>query len=321
MSRNDCFSACRPCFPRRPLAASIAHACWPTSAAPMRASRSSWRRGSSRRCRCLPAATMRPFADAMRAYLASPAVAACGKVAHAAVAIANPVDGDQIRMTNHHWQFSIEALRREVGSTRCWWSTISMRWRARCRICRMATRCRSAAAAACGGATGPARRRHRPRRVRPDPGRQQLDGLVERRRARHVFAGQRTRSRSPAIRLARVRACFGRALPVGRRRRTDPSRAGPYQGRPAEGIVSAPEISRRALAGECALSSQVIDVFCGMLGTVAGNLAVTLGAQGGVYIGGGIVPRLGERFASSPSAAASNRRAASLPTWPRCRPT
>ena len=64
--------------------------------------------------------------------------------------------------------------------------------------------------------------------------------------------------------------------------------------------LSAPEISRRALAGECALSSQVLDVFCGMLGTVAGNLAVTLGAQGGVYIGGGIVPRLGERFASSP---------------------
>jgi glucokinase len=40
-------------------------------------------------------------------------------------------------------------------------------------------------------------------------------------------------------------------------------------------------------------------MFCAMLGTVAGNLALTLGARGGVYIGGGIVPRLGERFASS----------------------
>jgi glucokinase len=36
-----------------------------------------------------------------------------------------------------------------------------------------------------------------------------------------------------------------------------------------------------------------------MLGTVAGNLAITLGAQGGIYIGGGIVPRLGQRFADS----------------------
>jgi glucokinase len=40
-------------------------------------------------------------------------------------------------------------------------------------------------------------------------------------------------------------------------------------------------------------------MFCAMLGTAAGNLALTLGAKGGVYIGGGIVPRLGERFAAS----------------------
>jgi len=36
-----------------------------------------------------------------------------------------------------------------------------------------------------------------------------------------------------------------------------------------------------------------------MLGTVAGDLALTLGAQGGVYIAGGIVPRLGAHFAES----------------------
>ena len=36
-----------------------------------------------------------------------------------------------------------------------------------------------------------------------------------------------------------------------------------------------------------------------MLGTVSGNLALTLGAQGGVYVGGGIVPRLGDFFAQS----------------------
>jgi glucokinase len=63
--------------------------------------------------------------------------------------------------------------------------------------------------------------------------------------------------------------------------------------------LAAPEISRRALAGQCALCDAALEAFCGMLGTVAGNLAVTLGAQGGVYIGGGIVPRLGERFARS----------------------
>ncbi|HBF49710.1 MAG TPA: bifunctional transcriptional regulator/glucokinase, partial [Massilia sp.] len=55
------------------------------------------------------------LADAIRAYLASPEAAAIGKVSHAAIAIANPVDGDQVRMTNHHWHFSIEGMRQEVG--------------------------------------------------------------------------------------------------------------------------------------------------------------------------------------------------------------
>ena len=48
-----------------------------------------------------------------------------------------------------------------------------------------------------------------------------------------------------------------------------------------------------------ALCAEATAMFCAMLGTVAGNLALTLGAKGGVYIGGGIVPRLGERFAAS----------------------
>jgi glucokinase len=40
-------------------------------------------------------------------------------------------------------------------------------------------------------------------------------------------------------------------------------------------------------------------VFCAILGTFAGNLAVTLGALGGVYIGGGVVLKLGELFLKS----------------------
>ena len=44
------------------------------------------------------------------------------------------------------------------------------------------------------------------------------------------------------------------------------------------------------------LCVEVIEAFCAILGTAAANLAVTLGAFGGIYIGGGIVPRLGEYF-------------------------
>jgi glucokinase len=47
------------------------------------------------------------------------------------------------------------------------------------------------------------------------------------------------------------------------------------------------------------LCREATAMFCAMLGTVAGDLALTLGAQGGVYIAGGIVPRLGARFVDS----------------------
>jgi len=63
--------------------------------------------------------------------------------------------------------------------------------------------------------------------------------------------------------------------------------------------LTPPEIIERGLAGSDAACSRTIDSFCAMLGGVAGNLALTLGARSGVFIGGGIVPRLGERFFAS----------------------
>jgi glucokinase len=64
--------------------------------------------------------------------------------------------------------------------------------------------------------------------------------------------------------------------------------------------LSAADISQQGVSGQCALCRETIDTFCGMLGTAAANLAVTLGARGGLYIGGGIVPKLGDYFATSP---------------------
>jgi len=62
---------------------------------------------------------------------------------------------------------------------------------------------------------------------------------------------------------------------------------------------TAAEIADAAAAGDCPLCGATVDMFCDMLGTVAGNLALTFGAHGGVYLAGGIVPRLGHRFAAS----------------------
>ncbi len=59
-------------------------------------------------------------------------------------------------------------------------------------------------------------------------------------------------------------------------------------------------IIERTVNGSDAICRDVMNTFCAMFGTAASNVAVTLGARGGIYIGGGIVPRLGEFFDRSP---------------------
>jgi glucokinase len=60
------------------------------------------------------------------------------------------------------------------------------------------------------------------------------------------------------------------------------------------------QITDHAMHGTDRLCAETVAMFCALLGTIAGNLALTLGARGGVYIAGGIVPRLGPMFADSP---------------------
>lgn len=45
------------------------------------------------------------------------------------------------------------------------------------------------------------------------------------------------------------------------------------------------------------LAAAALDRFCRILGAVAGDLALTFGARGGVYVSGGIAPRIAERLA------------------------
>jgi glucokinase len=58
-------------------------------------------------------------------------------------------------------------------------------------------------------------------------------------------------------------------------------------------------ITKAALEGSCPVSRTTLEMFCAILGSVAGNLAVTFGARGGVYIAGGIAPRFPEFLAAS----------------------
>jgi glucokinase len=51
-------------------------------------------------------------------------------------------------------------------------------------------------------------------------------------------------------------------------------------------------IARAALEGRCALSSRALDLFVSLYGAEAGNLALKTMATGGVYVGGGVAPKI-----------------------------
>jgi glucokinase len=55
-------------------------------------------------------------------------------------------------------------------------------------------------------------------------------------------------------------------------------------------------ISKAALSHECPLSSRAMDMFVSIYGATAGNIALILMATGGVYIGGGIAPKIKDRL-------------------------
>ena len=67
----------------------------------------------------------------------------------------------------------------------------------------------------------------------------------------------------------------------------------------AERELTAEQIGKIGTSRADELCEKTMEAFCSLLGNVAGNLALTLGARGGVFIAGGIVPKLGEFFAQS----------------------
>jgi glucokinase len=249
----------------------------------------------------LPCAGYPTLADALRAYLAmpSPAAAGAGKIRHAAIAIANPVVGDLVRMTNHHWEFSIEALRRECGFDTL--LVVNDFSALACALPHLGARHKRQVG---GGAA----REHSALGLLGAGTGLGVSGLIPAGAgwsALRSEGGHVTFSPANETEIAILRFAWGQFEHVSAERLLSGvgieliCRALAHHSGQPDLRLGAPEIVRRALAGECALCDQVVESFCGMLGTVAGNLAITLGAQGGIYIGGGIVPRLGERFAAS----------------------
>jgi len=61
---------------------------------------------------------------------------------------------------------------------------------------------------------------------------------------------------------------------------------------------NAAEITKNALGG-CPTATAALEMFCSFLGAFAGNVALTFAARGGVYIAGGIAPRIVDFIARS----------------------
>ena len=240
------------------------------------------------------------FAAAVSAYLHGLPSGELAPIEHAAIAIANPVDGDEVRMTNYHWRFSIEQMRQKLalGSLVVVndFTALAMA------LPRLGNHQRRQV----GG--GKARERSVLGLLGAGSG-LGVSGLIPAAEG-YIALGTEGGHSSFAPRDEREQAI----LQFGQRRYPHLSferlLSGPgielihaalreHAGLPPEPLP-APQITRRALNGSCAHCAATLETFCAVLGTAASNLAVTLGALSGVYIGGGIVPRLGTYFDRSP---------------------
>lgn len=219
-----------------------------------------------------------------------------------AIGIANPITGDQVQMTNSPWSFSIEAVRQQLGFERFIvindFTALALAIPdlpvTELRQLGGTTPVAGTPLALIGPGTGLG-----------------VSGLVPDSNGRwnplqgeggHVTLGASNVREADVLGLLRERfghvsaerAVSGQGLEAlhGAVCRLD--------GVATTGALPAAEISERALAHADPQCAEALDLFCAFLGNVAGNLALTLGARGGVYIGGGIVPRLGDAFASSP---------------------
>ncbi|WP_206951517.1 bifunctional transcriptional regulator/glucokinase [Trinickia acidisoli] len=252
--------------------------------------------GEISQIRVYPCADYPTIEDVLKKYLKDTKV---GRVNHAAIAIANPVDGDQVSMTNFKWAFSIEATRRALGFdtllvvndfTALAMALPGLTDSQRVQVGSGARR-QNSVIGLLGPGTGlgvsgliPADDRWIA--LGSEGGHASFSPQDEREDVVLHYA----RKKWPHVSFERVAAGPGieliyRALAARDKKRVAPA-------------VDPADVVERAHAGE-ALALEAVDCFCGILGSFAGNLAVTLGALGGMYIGGGVVPKLGDLFLRS----------------------
>ena len=241
------------------------------------------------------------LSDALRAYFLHPlaVTANVNAVQQAGIAIANPVQGDTIQMTNHHWSFSIEAVRREfqfktlhvINDFKA--LAMALPFLSPGQKFQIGGNAPASGAvlgllgAGTGlGVSGLIPSENRWIALDSEGGHVSFSPTNE----REIIILQFALKKYGHVSSERFLSGAGLQLMY---------QAFAAHGNHEQDEIDAPEICRRGLAHECPVCLEVLECFCELLGSVASNLAVTLGARGGIHIGGGIVPRLGSFFMNS----------------------
>jgi glucokinase len=232
--------------------------------------------------------------EAIEAYLAGRG--GLPRPRRGAIAIASPVAGDEVRMTNHPWSFSIAELRARLGFEQL--EIINDFTAQALALPHLGPGDKMTVG---GGAPRPGF----PMGVLGPGSGLGVSGLVPMGERWIPLSGEGGHATMPPASeregavLAEMRRHFDHVS--AERVLSGPGLVNLYNALAAvEGVPAAQYTAAQITdAGADTLCRETTEMFCAMLGTVAGDLALTLGAKGGVYIGGGIVPRLGERFAAS----------------------
>jgi glucokinase len=232
----------------------------------------------------------------LRSYLAEHAGV---RLNHGAFALANPISGDMIRMTNRDWQFSTDEVRRELSLNTLLivndFTALAMALPGLTSADLLQVGGGEPASNAVIGVLGPGTGLG-VSGVIPT-----IDGFVTLgSEGGHVNFAPADEREFAILQFAwkewshvsNERLISGPGMEIIYRALAE-----------RNGLKAAPRTSPEIIAGALdekdALCLEVLECFCGMLGGAAANLAVTLGAFGGIFIGGGIVPRIADLFAQS----------------------
>ncbi|TMH03973.1 MAG: glucokinase [Betaproteobacteria bacterium] len=218
-----------------------------------------------------------------------------------AIGIANPVVGDRVQMTNHTWSFSIAGMREALGLERFLvindFTALALALPALEAQDKHQLGGGQAVAGAPLALLGPGTGLG-VSGLLPGPGGRGWVPVVGEGGHVTLAAG----SDEEAAVIGALQRRFGHAS--AERALSGPGLENLYlavaevRGAAAQPL-SAQAVTQAALDGSDALCRAAVEMFSALLGGVAGNLALTLGALGGVYVGGGIVPRLGRLFDDS----------------------